>query len=97
MEWTVGPRFRAWRARRRGWDADLVRAMRLPVPCAAQERARELVHQGKVKEAIEEIRTSTGYDRRDARGVVALALLYSMTVPTGRPRPLGNKRAKTSP
>jgi hypothetical protein len=95
MRWSLGARFRASRARRRGWDADIVRAMRLPVPQAVQERARELVQQNKIREAIEEIRVSTGYERRDARGV-ALALLFSVTVPTGRPRPSRDERANIS-
>jgi hypothetical protein len=70
--------------------------MRLPVPQAVQERARELVHQNKIEEAIKEIGASTGYERRDAR-CVALALLLSVTVPSGRQCPPGSKWASTSP
>jgi len=81
MNWSLGPRLRSWRARRQGWDPDAVRALRLPVPRSAQDRAQELIQQGKVVTAINEIRSLTGYDRRDARCVV-LALMCSVKIPT---------------
>ncbi len=70
MNWSLGPRLRSWRARRHGRDPDVVRALWLPMPLSVQDRARELIQQGRVAAAINEIRSWTGYDRRDARCVV---------------------------
>lgn len=81
MNWSMGPRLRSWRARRQGWDPDIVRAVRLAVPRSAQDRARELIQQRNWEAAINEIRSATGYDRRDAR-CVALALMYAWKIPT---------------
>ncbi|MBF9069092.1 hypothetical protein [Streptacidiphilus fuscans] len=86
MGWPLRRRFLAWRMRRSSWDPDIIRALQLPVPQAVQERAQELIHEGKINTAIDEIRSSTGYDRPDARSVV-LALMYSVPVPTGRAVP----------
>jgi hypothetical protein len=89
-------RFRAWRLRRSGWDPDIVRALRLPVPQAVQDRAQQLIRNGEIPTAIDEIRASTGYGRRDAR-CVALALTYSVTVPIGRALPTRQGLTGTSP
>ncbi|MFE6750793.1 hypothetical protein ACFVGM_33415 [Kitasatospora purpeofusca] len=67
--------------------------MKLPVPRSAQERARTLLQQRDWEGAISEIRTPTGYDRRDAR-CVALALTYAWKIPTpsARDRPSATSR-----
>jgi hypothetical protein len=81
MKWSIGTWIRVRRARQQRWDADINRALGIPVPRLTQERARQLIQQGKWQEAITEIREATGYDRRDARCVV-LALSYGWKIPT---------------
>ncbi|GAB7109054.1 hypothetical protein JCM4814A_73680 [Streptomyces phaeofaciens JCM 4814] len=81
MKRSIGTWIRIRRARRQRWDADIIRALQIPVPRFTQERARQLIQQGKWQEAITEIREATDYDRRDARCVV-LALTYGCKVPT---------------
>ena len=72
---------RPWVAPNRPWDPDIARARDLPVPRTVQDRALQLIRQGRLAEAVEEIRAATGYDRRDGRSVM-LALLYAVEVPT---------------
>ncbi|MFD3453850.1 hypothetical protein ACFWVC_16940 [Streptomyces sp. NPDC058691] len=91
MTWSIAAIWHAWTARRQGWDPDIVRALRLPVPSPVQDSARALIHAGRRNDAVDHVRQSTGYNRRDAR-CIALALQYGWRLPF----PRGSRPARRS-
>ncbi|MEU6343274.1 hypothetical protein ABZ883_20290 [Streptomyces sp. NPDC046977] len=93
MTWSITAMWHAWTARRQGWDPEIVRALRLPVPSPVQDTARALVHAGRWNDALDHIRQSTGHNRRDAR-CIARALQYGWRLPLPRAarQPRGPRR-----
>ena len=62
-------------------DVHPERGLSLPVPAETQERVRAWMSQGRIIQAVKEVRDATGYDLKDSRDV-AHAIFHGYAVPT---------------